>query len=116
VLKRTFSIYKPGEIGYTGPIKTNNMENTMTAIQKLIDQTLSYAAEAADNKQPTLAKCHLDDWKTFNDVAYLLKAGYTQAAGDQIDEMDTEPREQMIMAILADYDHDMLEKLGFALV
>ena len=86
------------------------------SIQTLIDQTLSYATEAAANKQPTLAECYMEDWKEFLDVQYLLSAGYTQAAGDRLDEMDTDPREQMVMAILAEYDHDMLEKLGFALL
>jgi hypothetical protein len=88
----------------------------MSAIQTLIDQTLSYASEATNNKQPTLAECYMDDWNDFLEIQYLLSAGYTQAAGDRLDEMDTSPREDMIMAILADYDHDMLENLGFALL
>jgi hypothetical protein len=84
----------------------------MTAIQTLIDQTLSYASEAPAD----LAKCYMKDWNDFLDVQYLLSAGYINAAGDKLDEMDTSPREQMIMAILADYDHDMLEKLGYVLL
>jgi hypothetical protein len=88
----------------------------MTAIQTLIDQTLSYATEAADKNQRTLAECYMGDWKEFLDIQYLLSAGYTQAAGDALYEMDTDPREQMVMAILADYDHEMLENLGFQLL
>ena len=92
------------------------METIMTAIQTLIDQTLSYAHEAHNKNQHTLAKCYMDDWNEFLEVQYLISAGYIQAAGDRLDGMDTSPREDVVMAILADYDLDMLENLGFRLL
>ena len=88
----------------------------MSAIQTLIDQTLSYAKEAHDKGSHETAKCYMEDWNEFLEVQYLISAGYIQAAGDRLDGMDTSPREDIIMAILAEYDHDMLENLGFQLL
>ena len=88
----------------------------MSAIQTLIDQTLSYAKQSHDNGQHTMAKCYMDDWNDFLQMQYLLSAGYITAAGDHLYEMDTSPCEDMIMAILADYDHDMVDQLGFKLL
>ena len=88
----------------------------MTAIQKLIDQTLSWATEAADVKNSDLAKTYLADWQEFNDIAYLMSAGYINAASKAIYDMDTAPREEMVMAIKADYGSDMVHQLGFKLL
>ena len=88
----------------------------MSAIQTLIDQTLSYAKQSHDNGSHEMAKCYMEDWNDFLEIQYLISAGYINAAGDRLDGMDTSPREDIIMAILGDYDHDMLENLGFALL
>ena len=88
----------------------------MSAIQTLIDQTLSYAKQSHDNGSHEMAKCYMEDWNEFLEIQYLISAGYITAAGDRLDGMDTSPREDIIMAILADYDHDMVENLGFALL
>ena len=87
----------------------------MTAIQKLLEQTFSWAVEAGDVKNFDLSKSYMDDVRDFNEVAYLLSAGYTSAAAKELNEMDTAPREEMVLAIAADYGNEMLGKLGFEL-
>ena len=90
------------------------MEHTMLEnILKLQDQTLSYAVEAAQNGDVDMAKAYMDDLLEFQNVAYLVNAGYRKAAGDKLNEMDTAPREQFILAMEADGID--IEKYGFIL-
>ena len=87
----------------------------MSAIQKLIDETLSYAVEAAQESDTDMAKLYMEDWKEFNDISYFISAGYTRAAGERIEVMDTLPREQFVVAVQKDYGDQMISKLGFEL-
>ena len=88
----------------------------MTAIQTLIDQTFSWAVEAGDVKNSDLAKTYLADWNEFGEINYLLTAGYISAAGEKLNEMDTAPREEMVLAIHADYGLEMVNQLGFEML
>ena len=85
----------------------------MSAIQKLMEQTYSWAVEAGDVKNFELSKSYMDDVRDFNEVAYLLSAGYTSAAAKELNEMDTAPREEMVLAIQQDYGNEMLSQLGW---
>lgn len=77
----------------------------MKNVQKLIDQTLSYALESASDGDKDMAKCYMDDLFEFKDVKYLIESGYTNAAAKQLNDMDTLPLEQFAMALNADgYD------------
>lgn len=87
------------------------METTMSNIQTLIDQTFSYAVEAGAEGNHDLAKSYSDDWAEFIEIKYLIDSGYTLGAAKSLDEMDTLPREQFVMAMVADgYD---VTKYGF---
>jgi len=87
----------------------------MSAIQKLLNQTYSWAVEAGDVKNFDLSKSYMDDVRDFNEVTYLVRAGYIDAAAKYLNEMDTDPREEMVLAINSDFGADMIEKLGFEL-
>jgi len=81
----------------------------MQAIQKLIDQTFSYAQEGGE-----LAEMYIDDMKQFQEVQLELTFGDYDAASKVVDDMDTEPREQIIIALVEDFGASLVEnKFGF---
>ena len=82
-------------------------------ILKLQDETLSYVFEAMQNGDHDMAKLYYSDLTDFQNVAYLVNAGYRKAAGDKLNEMDTAPREEFILAMEADGID--IEKYGFIL-
>jgi len=81
----------------------------MQAIQKLIDQTFSYAQEGGE-----LAEMYIDDMKQFQEVQFNLTFGDYDTASKVVDDMDTEPREQIIIALVEDFGASLVEnKFGF---
>jgi hypothetical protein len=76
------------------------------SIQKLIDQTFSYSVEA---KGTDLEQLYLDDLNAFEAVQWLINADEMDAAIAKIDNMDTEPREQIVLAIADEYGSGYVE-------
>ena len=76
------------------------------SIQKLIDQTYSYVIEAQGT---SLASVYKDDMSDFEAVQYMINANDIDGAVVKIDNMDTEPREQIIMAIADEYGNGYVE-------
>lgn len=84
----------------------------MKAIQKLIDQTFSYSMEAIDD----LKELYISDMKQFQEVQFNLTFGDYEAAAKVVEDMDTEPREQIVMALIEDFGASLVEnKFGFSL-
>ena len=75
------------------------------SVQKLIDQTFSYSRTNADLKD-----LYMSDMKDFIAIDSLLGAKHFESASKLVDDMDTEPREQICMAIAAEYGNDFLVK------
>ena len=75
------------------------------SIQKLIDQTFSYSLEASMD----LADLYLADTAEFQAVQRMINSNDIDGAVAKIDNMDTEPREQIILAIADEYGNGYLE-------
>ena len=78
------------------------------SIQKLIDQTFSYSVEA---KGTDLEQLYLDDMKSFQKAQFLMARKDFDHCSTYIDEMDTEPREQILLAIAAEFGNKFLVKM-----
>ena len=76
------------------------------AIQKLIDQTYSYFVEAQGT---SLADLYEDDLSDFQAVQWMINSDDIDGAVAKIDNMDTEPREQIILAIVDEYGNGYVE-------
>ena len=76
------------------------------SIQKLIDQTFSYSLEAQGTD---LADLYKDDLNDFQSVQWLMNSNDIDGALAKIGNMDTEPREQIILAIADEYGNGYLE-------
>jgi len=70
----------------------------MNALKKLMDQTYSYSVEAGEDMQ----EMYLADLADFQSVFYALTTGLVEDAKIKINYMDTEPREQAVLAIAED--------------
>ena len=75
------------------------------SIQKLIDQTFSYSLEAPMD----LADLYLADTADFKQVQWLMNSNDIDGALAKIGNMDTEPREQILLAIADEYGNGYLE-------
>ena len=75
------------------------------SIQKLIDQTFSYSLEAPMD----LADLYLADMAAFQAVQRMINSDDIDSAIAKIERMDTEPREQIILAIADEYGNGYLE-------
>ena len=75
------------------------------SIQKLIDQTHSYMQTASED----LRDLYKDDAADFEAVQWLINADDLDAAIAKIDNMDTEPREQIVLAIADEYGEGYVE-------
>ena len=75
------------------------------SIQKLIDQTHSYMQTASED----LRGLYKDDAADFEAVQWLINADEMDAAIEKIDNMDTEPREQIVLAIADEYGSGYVE-------
>lgn len=81
------------------------------SIQKLIDQTYSYFVEAQGTD---LADLYEDDLSGFQAVQWMINANDLDGASAKIDDMDTEPREQIVLAIAGEYGNGYVETvLGY---
>ena len=76
------------------------------SIQKLIDQTYSYFVEAQGTD---LANLYEDDLSDFQVVQTFLNMNDHEGACIMINDMDTEPREQIVLAMAADYGNKFVE-------
>ena len=76
------------------------------SIQKLIDQTYSYFVEAQGTG---LADVYEDDLSDFQIVGRMINEDDIDGATAKIHVMDTEPREQIIMAIANEYGNGYVE-------
>jgi hypothetical protein len=76
------------------------------SIQKLIDQTFSYSLEA---QGLDLADLYLADTADFQAVQRMINSDDIDGAIAKIERMDTEPREQIILAIADEYGNGYLE-------
>ena len=81
----------------------------MNAVKTLIDQTFSYSIEDKDLKD-----LYIDDLKAFQFVDVQISLGNIENAVNTINDMDTEPREQIVCAIAKDKGNDwVVENLGW---
>jgi len=76
------------------------------SIQKLIDQTYSYFVEAQGT---SLANLYEDDLSDFQAVQWMINSNDIDGAVAKIDNMDTEPRKQLILAIADEYGNGYVE-------
>ena len=76
------------------------------SIQKLIDRTFSYSLEAQD---AGLADLYLADTADFKQVQWLMNSNDIDGALAKIGNMDTEPREQILLAIAEEYGNGYVE-------
>ena len=76
------------------------------SIQKLIDQTYSYFVEAQGTD---LANLYEDDLSDFQAVQWMMNSNDIDGALAKIGVMDTEPREQILLAIAEEYGNGYLE-------
>lgn len=76
------------------------------SIQKLIDETYSYFVEAQGT---SLADLYKDDLNDFQAVQRMINENDIDAAVAKIERMDTEPREQIILAIADEYGNGYVE-------
>ena len=76
------------------------------SIQKLIDETYSYYVEVQGT---SLADLYKDDLNDFQSVQWMMNADDTDGVTDKMDNMDTEPREQLILAIADEYGNGYVE-------
>ena len=81
------------------------------SIQKLIDRTFSYTVETHGTD---VGKLYKDDLKNFESVQWLINADELDAATALVRNMDTEPREQLVLAIADEFGSGYVETvLGY---
>ena len=76
------------------------------SIQKLIDQTYSYFVEAQGTD---LANLYEDDLSDFQVVQTFIGMNDHEGVCIKINDMDTEPREHIVLAMAADYGNKFVE-------
>ena len=81
------------------------------ALKTLIDQTASYSSEATDRDMKVMYR---DDMRLFSEVQVAITFGNFKKASSYVDAMDTEPREQVVMALVKDLGAKVVaEKFGY---
>jgi len=89
------------------------LETPLNAINKLMDQTFSYAQEVADTE---LFDCYMEDLKEFKKAVTLFRNSDGEGIAELVNEMDTAPREQLVMAFAEDCGKDFVKSyLGWEL-
>ena len=84
------------------------------SIQKLIDQTYSYFVEAQNTP---LADLYEDDLSDFQCISTFLNMEDYNGVLAKLDNMDTEPREAMIVAMISDLGQRFVAKtFGYGVV
>lgn len=72
-------------------------QTPLNAINKLMDQTFSWAQDRDD-----LADMYLDDLKDFKFAVKLFRNSDAEGLSDHLDNMDTLSREQLVIAFNED--------------
>lgn len=81
-------------------------ETPLNAVQKLIDQTFSYAQESIDT---TLYDAYMDDLKDFNKAVKLFRQSDGEGVAELCNDMDTLPLEQLVTAFAKDCGKDFVK-------
>lgn len=74
----------------------------MLNLKTLIDQTFSYAQEHLTKGEKDLFSCYMEDYGVFRSIEMLLSVGATDDAIEMVEDMDTEPREAVLVALQKD--------------
>lgn len=86
-------------------------QTPLNAINKLMDQTFSYAQDGDD-----LAEMYMDDLRDFKKAVTLFRNSDGEGIAELCDNMDTEPREQLVIAFNEDCGSDFVRSyLGYEL-
>lgn len=84
-------------------------QTPLNAINKLMDQTFSWAQDRDD-----LADMYLDDLKDFKFAVKLFRNSDPEALSNHLDNMDTLSREQLVIAFNEDLGSKFVEDvLGY---
>ena len=88
------------------------LETPLNAVKKLMDQTFSYAQEA--QAEGDLAVMYMDDLRDFKKAVGLFRNSDGEAIAELCDNMDTAPREQLVLAFAEDCGKDFVKAyLGY---
>lgn len=86
-------------------------QTPLNAINKLVDQTFSYAQDDDD-----LAEMYMDDLRDFKKAVTLFRNSDGEGIAELCNNMDTEPREQLVIAFNEDCGSDFVRSyLGYEL-
>jgi len=86
-------------------------QTPLNAINKLMDQTFSWAQDGDD-----LAEMYMDDLRDFKKAVTLFRNSDCEGLADFICDMDTASREQLIVAFGEDCGKDFVsQNLGWEL-
>ena len=87
------------------------LETPLNEVNKLMDQTFSYAQDGDD-----LAEMYMDDLRDFKKAVTLFRNSDGEGIAELCDNMDTEPREQLVIAFNEDCGSDFVRSyLGYEL-
>ena len=87
------------------------LNTPLNSVSLLMDQTVSYAEENED-----LADMYNEDWKDFSVAITLFRNSDCEGLANHISEMDTAPREQLVIAFNEDCGPDFVRSyLGYEL-
>lgn len=89
------------------------LDTPLNAINKLMDQTFSYAQEVVDTE---LYDMYMDDLREFKKAVTLFRNSDGEAIAELCNEMDTASREQLVIAFAEDCGKDWVKSyLGWEL-
>lgn len=74
----------------------------MINLKTLIDSTFSFAQDHLNKGEKDLFHCYMEDYQDFRSIEMLLSVGATADAVEMVDDMDTEPREAVLVALQKD--------------
>lgn len=93
----------------TNTAQTFWLNTPLNAVSLLMDQTISYAEDNED-----LTEMYMEDWKDFSVAITLFRNSDCEGLANHICEMDTAPREQLIVAFADDCGKDFVsQNLGW---
>lgn len=87
------------------------LETPLNAVNKLMDQTFSYAQDGDD-----LAEMYMDDLRDFKKAVTLFRNSDGEGIAELCCNMDTSPREELVLAFAKDCGSDFVKSyLGYEL-
>lgn len=90
------------------------LETPLNNVKKLMDQTFSYAQEA--QAEGDLAVMYMDDLRDFKKAVTLFRNSDGEGIAELCDNMDTSPREELVLAFAKDCGNDFVKSyLGYEL-